>query len=165
MGRPSTYAVTPWRSESNLRVAYQDRGLSQREIADLWDTSQRTIWEWVDRHGIETRNDGARYGENHHSWGGGHSTSAYYGASWWRNRPTVLERDGFKCVICGIPQEEHRDVFGRGLEVHHITPFGEFDAHEAANDPQNLITMCRNCHQKAENSPRLNRALTRLTDI
>jgi len=46
-------------------------------------------------------------------------------------RQEVLERDG-KCMLCG------RTV--NGLHVHHINPGKD-------STPDNLITLCRSCHQ------------------
>lgn len=53
--------------------------------------------------------------------------------SWTACRNLVLERDGYKCRICGSD---------KGLEVHHILPrkLGGTD------HPENLITLCRKCH-------------------
>lgn len=50
-------------------------------------------------------------------------------------KDTVKSRDGNKCVMCGST---------RRLEVHHIKPFAEFP--EFRTDPNNGITLCRNCH-------------------
>jgi hypothetical protein len=46
---------TPWRDEDLLRKAYEGRKMSCREIADMWETTPRTISRWLNRHGIETR--------------------------------------------------------------------------------------------------------------
>lgn len=54
-------------------------------------------------------------------------------ANWSEIRKIVLERDGFKCTVCGTTGL---------LDVHHIHPkyFG------GSHDPQNLISLCRKCH-------------------
>jgi hypothetical protein len=163
MGRKGHFASTPWRDQSNLRHAYRDLGLSIRDIAERWDCSPETIRKWLGEHDIDTRSFGGRTGPAHHAWRGGHSDGAYYGASWWDIRPKVLKRDDKRCQICGIPQSEHRDKYGRGLEVHHITPFGSFDDHKTANQLNNLITMCQLCHRRTEQSAALNRAANRQT--
>ena len=46
-------------------------------------------------------------------------------------REEVIRRDG-KCMLCGRT--------GKGLHVHHINPGEE-------STPDNLITLCRSCHQ------------------
>lgn len=48
-------------------------------------------------------------------------------------RPTILERDDFKCTFC-----DFRSL--KWQEVHHI------DDNHANNDPANLITTCPLCH-------------------
>jgi predicted HNH restriction endonuclease len=40
---------------------------------------------------------------------------------------------------------------GYSLDVHHIVPFRTFKGDwRKANELSNLITLCRNCHRKAE---------------
>lgn len=46
---------TPWRDAELLREWYVEKGLSQREIAEAWGCSQKNIYKWLHRHGIETR--------------------------------------------------------------------------------------------------------------
>jgi DEAD/DEAH box helicase domain-containing protein len=38
------------------------------------------------------------------------------------------------------------------LHVHHITPLREFSNAEAANNMDNLISLCPTCHMKMENN-------------
>ena len=54
----------------------------------------------------------------------------------WRNiRDEILERDGYQCTVCG----SHSN-----LDVHHIEP-----RRKGGQDvPENLITMCEECHVK-----------------
>ena len=54
--------------------------------------------------------------------------------TWARVRRSILERDGYRCAKCGRA--------GR-LEVDHVTPL---DHGGAALDPNNLQTLCRDCH-------------------
>jgi 5-methylcytosine-specific restriction endonuclease McrA len=46
----------------------------------------------------------------------------------------VLERDGWRCQICGRMQH---------LQVHHLT----FRSHSGSDMEQNLITLCAECHE------------------
>lgn len=48
-------------------------------------------------------------------------------------RPSILERDSFKCVECGS---------NKNLHVHHIVHRKD----GGTNDPDNLVTLCRWCH-------------------
>ena len=45
----------------------------------------------------------------------------------------VLERDGWRCQICGSMQQ---------LQVHHL----KFRSQSGADEEQNLITLCAECH-------------------
>lgn len=50
-------------------------------------------------------------------------------------RPLILERDGYRCVLCGS---------GGPLEVDHRTPL----ARGGSNDETNLQTLCRPCNRR-----------------
>lgn len=62
----------------------------------------------------------------------------YQSARWRRLRLAILDRDGRRCRKCGAA--------GR-LEVHHVEPIKYGGALFA---PDNLLTMCRTCHFRAE---------------
>ena len=89
-------------------------------------------------------------GEANPLWKGGHATS--YGTSWHKQRHRALERDGHECRMCGRSREGHHELYGTDLHVHHICPFRTFglDDHEEANALENLITLCRGCHEAFE---------------
>jgi len=94
-----------------------------------------------------------RSGKNHPRWKGGYEP--YYGPNWREQRRRARERDNHECQACGKTQEEN----GRELDVHHITPFREFvdddgnADYEAANDLDNLISLCKSCHREYEGLP------------
>ena len=76
-----------------------------------------------------------------------------YGPNWETQRNAARARDGFQCVQCGKLEAE-----GRQHDVHHIQPFRSFgyvpglnDHYKLANDLDNLQTLCRACHARAEN--------------
>lgn len=48
-------------------------------------------------------------------------------------RPSILERDNYKCVECGS---------NKNLHVHHIV----HRKNGGTNDPDNLVTLCKWCH-------------------
>jgi len=66
------------------------------------------------------------------------------GRGWARIRAAALERDGYRCRLCGRP--------GR-LEVDHIRPVRTFPAGQRgerpgqADHPDNLRALCRPCHR------------------
>lgn len=82
--------------------------------------------------------------EKNGNWKGG-ATEKYY--NWRANnlsklnkaRKIVLERDGYKCKICGSD---------KNLEFHHIVPLKEFK--QFATLRMNGVTLCRSCHQKTD---------------
>jgi len=73
-----------------------------------------------------------------------------YGPQWDKIRQRVLQRDGARCQVCGAT-----GVGGQTLHIHHIQPFRSFTNLEAANQLQNLITLCPACHRQAETRVRI----------
>ena len=63
---------------------------------------------------------------------------------WKRTAKAILERDFHCCRVC----LEAGILTNRGLSVHHITPLIEYYSRRL--DEDNLITLCRFCHEKAE---------------
>lgn len=62
-------------------------------------------------------------------------TERYGGTKNWQLlREAILKRDGYKCVICKTDKQ---------LRVHHLIPLSK----GGKNEPQNLITVCSNCHK------------------
>lgn len=86
-------------------------------------------------------------GENHPRYIGG-TRFPDRGASWSAQRKKAFKRDGGKCRICGRKAKKSEK---RVVDVHHITPYREFNGdHITANDLLNLITLCRRCHNLVE---------------
>jgi DEAD/DEAH box helicase domain-containing protein len=84
-----------------------------------------------------------------------------YGPNWQQQRNAARARDGFCCTVCGAAEPA-----GRQHDVHHIRPFrsfgyipGQNDAYVQANQLENLATLCRACHQRAEQGQRLRTGL------
>ena len=66
--------------------------------------------------------------------GGKHGPARKRGKDWRHAKVFALERDGYACQQCEATED---------LEVHHWEPyFVSFDNH-----PDNLVTLCRGCHQ------------------
>ena len=73
-----------------------------------------------------------------------HSDKNDYGPDWERIRKSIMERDRYECALC----HSKRDV--TVLHVHHIRPFRTFSDKNKANAPENLVTLCPDCHHRIE---------------
>lgn len=81
-------------------------------------------------------------GENHPNWRGGHDPNR--GPAWLRLAAEIRKRDEYKCRRCGRTQAEN----GQKLDVDHIVPWRLFPGRpDLANDPKNLVSLCRKCHR------------------
>ena len=69
----------------------------------------------------------------------GYQKGANYGFE--NTKAMVLNRDEYKCHICKTKKQ------GVRLDVHHII----FRSKGGSDDPENLITLCHNCHTKLHN--------------
>ena len=82
-----------------------------------------------------------RRGENHWNWQGGLSLEAYGLDFDDKLKKAVRKRDNYTCAICGeVWRGEDR------FHVHHIN-YCKTD-----NRPENLITLCRDCHIKTNHN-------------
>jgi len=53
-------------------------------------------------------------------------------------REAIRERDGHKCVVCSLPEEQNK----KKLPVHHV----DYDRENL--NPDNLVSLCSHCHGK-----------------
>ena len=64
---------------------------------------------------------------------------------------TVLKRDGYKCVKCGMTNEQHLKTFSYRLTIDHIDGRGKHTPIEQKNNNlDNLQTLCAVCHGKKD---------------
>ncbi len=82
-----------------------------------------------------------------------------YGPTWSAQRDRARARDGYRCQVCGTPEQ------GRAHDVHHKTPFRTFASSQAANQLSNLITLCPTCHRRAETVVRVRSGLAGLAFV
>ncbi len=54
-------------------------------------------------------------------------------------KEAIRTRDGHRCRVCGIADEDHASTFGRGLEVCRIPPATAFRLDATC------VTVCREC--------------------
>lgn len=67
------------------------------------------------------------------------------------NREKAIQRDGEKCIQCGMTRQEHKAKFGRDITVDHIDGAGRYTPKsEKNNDMDNLQTLCLSCHGKKD---------------
>jgi DEAD/DEAH box helicase domain-containing protein len=76
-----------------------------------------------------------------------------YGTDWPRISLAVRARDGFRCQVCGQAEA------GREHDVHHKVPFRAFPSAVEANRMDNLVTLCRDDHRRAEQNVRIRSGL------
>lgn len=93
-------------------------------------------------------------GASHPNWQGGSSylsDRGFRGSNWQMIRQQIIERDGFKCVRCGIGRTKHYERYHCDFNVNHKKPFHQFGGKtKLANKPSNLETLCKSCHTKAD---------------
>jgi hypothetical protein len=67
------------------------------------------------------------------------------------NRELAIQRDGEKCVKCGMTRQKHRDTYGCDITVDHMDYMGSsVPKHLKNNDLSNLQTLCKKCHGKKD---------------
>jgi uncharacterized protein YjcR len=135
--------------EEWLREQYVEKEWPQADIAEECGCSSSTVRNWLNRHGIETR-DAAFTGPENPNWNGGETP---YGPGWNASkRAEVRERDGYTCQdpSCSVTQAEHRNQYDEKLHVHHLIKARDIDDPEERNAMGNLITLCRDCHSDWE---------------
>lgn len=79
-----------------------------------------------------------------------------YGPEWSEIRKKVRARDGYRCQVCGVNE------IGIEHHVHHKIPFRTFAVIQDANEMDNLVTLCGNCHQRVEQNVRIKSGLAGL---
>lgn len=82
----------------------------------------------------------SKIGKNNPAWCGGISKTQPYNIDWTQTlKRSVREIDRYTCRICGKQQENIT------FHIHHI----DYDKENC--NPNNLITLCPNCHSKTNN--------------
>jgi len=120
---------------------YQVGFKSTARLAKAYGVNHVTICNALERVGVPRRAQSeAVKGERNGRWEGGKSFEPYP-EEFWEKREAIRERDGRVCQICGV----HESQLDRRLDVHHI------DRDKQNNDDYNLVSLCRECHGKAEN--------------
>lgn len=144
-------------SEETLRYLYFDKNLSQSEIARRIGCQQMAISNRFDKFDIESKPQGWHLvGKDNPNWLPPEEMAdprGYGSVEWREKREECLEQFGNSCLRCGITQNEHESEHGFGLDVHHIRPAKEFESRDDADRIDNLVPLCRGCHNRLEGIP------------
>lgn len=89
-------------------------------------------------------------GPCHPNWRGGGRGIGYRGPGWTKIAERVRRRDNYRCVDCGLADDECLARYGRRLDVDHVVPFHNFLRIAEANRTNNLASRCASCHRRAE---------------
>ncbi len=124
-------SVPPYSQKEVLEKLYVEKGMTQKEIAQMYGVSQRTIRAYVDRFGLHRGDAGALFGEDNPNWKG-----------------EIVSKDGGYSRTHNITDKVKKGVCDRCGYV------GQTQIHHDDRDPtntqsDNLIELCLMCH-KAE---------------
>lgn len=145
-----------FRDRDWLYEEYVNKKRSYQEIADEFGVTHAAIRHWIRKHGIKSRTTSqaravkhwslkgekngmyGRGGEKNPRWLGGVSgerQTAYSSAEWAEAVRIVWLRDKGVCQRCG-----KKECL---VHIHHIISFSVV---ETRSDPDNLTTLCVDCH-------------------
>lgn len=115
-----------YRDRDWLNRAYWVEMKNLNQIAEICGADNKTLWYWMKKFGIKTRNcSEAQIGQLGNNWKGGISEKTW--------KRVAYETYGRKCMVCGTTE-------GR-IDVHHK------DRNHQNNVPENLMVLCRPCHK------------------
>ncbi len=136
------------RTTAYRRVHWLTRRILDATPLELPETTLRTEAYWItlNEHSVQRLRDSNMWTNDPND----------YGPDWARQRNLARKRDGFTCQICGQMES------GTSHHVHHKIPFRRFASAEEANQLANLVTLCPNCHKKAEGNLRMRSGLAGL---
>jgi hypothetical protein len=150
----------PFREKSYLLVEYVKKDRSTGDIASEWGITDAAVLWWLRKHNIPRRTisearkvktwglkgpKNGMYGRRGHlspRWIDGSSPirQSLYAQSFWKElAKTVYERDGYRCRRCKAKPSMQNKLHG-----HHVKPWAGNPG--ARFDLNNLITLCKNCH-------------------
>ena len=125
------YTALPIPPKEDLENLYFGDFKSQKEIGEVYKTTQKVVFSWFKKHGIKSRVPYKRNqeGKNNSSWGGDNVTYAAF-----HYRVTSLKGRPKKCEVCGTTDENK------------IYDWANMTGNYA--DINDYKRMCRSCHWK-----------------
>jgi DEAD/DEAH box helicase domain-containing protein len=120
------------------RVAWESGEILSNEELEMPVSELNTVGYWItlNEHTVQTLREQGQWSVDKN----------VYGKEWNNIRDMVRRRDNYTCQVCGKVEQ------GSSHHVHHKIPFRSFFDPRQANTPGNLVTLCANCHQRAEMS-------------
>ena len=98
-------------------------------------------WKWKLSKEAKRKIGLTHKGDKCNFWKGGVSFEPY-STDWTDDlRDSIRKRDNYICQECGVHQDELNN-WSKKLDIHHI------DYNKKNCNPNNLTTLCRNCHTK-----------------
>jgi len=136
------------RIDAFKRIDWETRAILSVEPLQLPETKLRTFGYWICIHPniVEKMREEKMW----------FSDANDYGPTWEKQRNLARQRDQYRCRICGLPEAD------RPHHVHHKVPFRMFTDPIKANELENLVTLCPNCHRLAEINVRIRSAISGL---
>jgi hypothetical protein len=158
--------VHAWREEKpfwNKEWCIEEYLIKQRSMGDIaveFGVTCQAIRFWISKHGIKSRNVSesrsikywgasgennpmfGKYGPESSNWKGGitpERQSFYASMEWKQAVKNVWKRDGGVCRRCGKIKRHRQDEY----HIHHIESFMVV---EKRTDEDNLIIVCKACH-------------------
>lgn len=142
-GKPSYLRTDEHKQKMSIVISSLDLSRQAKMFAKIGSSKKGKTYEeiWGEEKALEIKSKLSKPGKANPNWKDGRSLNGYlnFGRALKRR---IKERDGHKCLWCGITDEEERsrDSLGRGLAIHHID-------HDRGNSSErNLATLCKSCN-------------------
>jgi 5-methylcytosine-specific restriction endonuclease McrA len=134
--KETTYTFSAHRHPSVLEQLHHHEMMGVDDMADRLEVNRSTVIDWMEKQDVERRTR--------------HSQKWVGTTSWDDVADEIRKKDNNECVVCGISNHSHNKKYGKDLNVHHVIEEDAFESDDLAADPQNLVTLCVECHRVYE---------------
>lgn len=121
----------------------------ERNVKEVWPKRMKQDNFFCDMKCLGKFNEHRYSGEGNPNFKGGDWDHNYRGPNWTPVRNEVRERDDYTCQKCGDSAEE----LGQIPDCHHIKPEHTFENRTDAHYKENLVLLCRECHNEISGTP------------